>query len=83
MQFDHDPEAFGVNTVPNPPSDSEKELGYSEADDSASEASCESMRPTSLRRRPSTGQNKMRRRLRKVAVASAIVAGMVTLGRRK
>ncbi len=83
MQFDHDPEAFGVNTVPNPPSNFERESASSEVDDSASEASCESARPVSLHRRSRPVPNKMRQRLRRAVVLTAGVAGIVTLARRK
>ena len=83
MQFDHDPEAFGVNTVPNPPSDFERESASSEVDDSASEASCESARPSSLHRRVRPPPNLMKRRLRRAVVLAAAAASVVTLAKRK
>lgn len=82
MQFDHDPEAFGVNTVPNPPSDFERESASSEVDDSASEASCESARPSSLHRRVRPPPL-MKRRLRRAVVLAAAAASVVTLAKRK
>lgn len=81
--FEHDPEAFGVNTVPNPPTDFERESASSEVDDSASEASCESSRPSSLHRRTRPVPNKMRQQLRRAVLLAAATASIVTLAKRK
>lgn len=83
MQFDYDPEAFGVNTVPNPPSDLEKESAYSEVDDSASESSCESVQTSTFRRRAPERPNKWKRRCRRAVVAAAAVGGIMALAKRK
>lgn len=83
LQFEHDPEAFGVNTVPNPPTDFERESASSEVDDSASEASCESSRPSSLHRRTRPVPNKMRQQLRRAVLLAAATASIVTLAKRK
>lgn len=83
VQLDDDPEAFGVNTVPNPPTEEEWGSACSEVDDSASESSCESAVPTSFRHRPAPRPNKLRRQLQKAAVVAAGCAGVMAVARRK
>ena len=83
MQFDSDPQAFGVNTVPNPPTQLEKENLESVAgDDSASELS--SVVPASSARRDTSSRAPSRRGLRKVLLAAvAVGAAAVVKSRRK
>ena len=83
VQFDSDPQAFGVNTVPNPPSPQEKENLESVAgDDSASELS--SVGTVQSARRETGSRAPRRRGLRKVLLAAvAVGAAAVVRSRRK
>lgn len=83
MQFEQDPQAFGVDTVPNPPMDSERTP--SEEDDSISEISveesevCASIKRPNIRPRPA----KRKKMLPRILVGAAIGFAAVALNRPK
>ena len=83
MQFEDDPEAFGVNTVPNPPAAAEKTP--SEADDSISEISLEDSEPCARERRSTHRRRPAKRKGLgpKLVVAAAAGAAALLLGRRR
>ena len=90
VQFERDPDAFGVNTVPNPPARSERasaaSTSCSEIDDTASEASGSfAMRRRNSRRRKSgrfLGPAGPRTRTQQIALAAVATGLIVAFGGR-
>jgi hypothetical protein len=79
MQFANDPNAFGVDTMPNPPSESERESLA--GDDSASELSSVGVARQSSGGRPPA--RPLRRGLRKLVLAAVVVGAAVALKPRR
>ena len=77
VQFNEDPNAFGVNTVPNPPIPSVKSL--SEADDSVSEISIDDAEPTASIRSTRSLRKPARKRIIGPKTAILGIAGLAAV----